>query len=164
MVKQMINENDVTQHLSPAWQKKANYLIHASIEEEGLPKKWEQLWVNKLEDGYYQICCIPFAIIYDLALGDIVEIDSDNIFTKVIKQSGNWTIRVWFGDVKEEFRESEKVDAIDKVRNQLGCLVEWHSTNTLAINAESVQVAKDIVNYFKERQLQTGLVYETGWS
>jgi len=62
----------------------------------------------------------------------------------VHKHSGNWTIRVWFGDVKEEDREYEKDLVIEKVRNKLECLVEWHSADMLAINAESDQAAKVI--------------------
>jgi hypothetical protein len=68
----MINDSEVIQHLSPVWQYKANSLIHVHIDDD-LPKKFDQLWVNQLEDGCYQICCIPFAI-YDLSLCDHVEI------------------------------------------------------------------------------------------
>jgi len=162
VVKEKIDPEDVVQHLSPAWQTKADYLVHGRI-EEGINKKWEQLWAKDLKNGKYEICCIPFCI-YDLALGDHVEINNKNTLGNVIKRSGNWTIRAWFGEISDDQQDEEKTAVINKVRNQLGCLVEWQSARMLAINVASNETAKDVVQYLKEKQDHGDMVYETGWS
>jgi hypothetical protein len=36
----------------------------------------EQLWARQVGDRHFELCCIPY-FVYDLALGDVVEIDAD---------------------------------------------------------------------------------------
>ena len=47
----------------------------------------EQLWARRVDDEHHEICCIPF-FVYDLALGDTVEVDADHLVTRVVEPSG----------------------------------------------------------------------------
>ena len=150
----IINAASVVQHLNPVRRKKADYILRARLPDDNpgdSPKKWEQLWAKKLKDGTYEICCTPFSI-YDLALGDRVKANDANILTEVVERSGNWTVRVWFGEVDAGRRK------------EMGCLMEWYSEYLLAINADSDKTAKDIVEHLKEKAITDNLEYETGWT
>jgi hypothetical protein len=57
----------------------------------------EQLWAKRLGDTEFEICCIPF-ILFDVALGDVVQTSSDYWFQRVLKPSGRFVFRAWFGD------------------------------------------------------------------
>ena len=55
-------------HHEPAWQHRSDFIINAMLPEDG---RFEELWVRKITDDTFEICCIPF-FLYDVALGDVV--------------------------------------------------------------------------------------------
>lgn len=160
--RKVINPDDVIQHLSPVWRDRADYILMADIAEGAIPKKWEQLWARRLADDTFEICCVPFAV-YDVALGDVVEADDDSIVTRVVKASGRYTFRAWFGDLHDtEVLKRTRRQVLDEVKLRMGCLVEWHSELLLAIDAKSDQEARQVADYLSAVQEAGKLSYETG--
>jgi len=147
-------------HSSPAWRDRANFLIHARLEGDDSLEHWEQLWARRISESRFELCCIPF-FVYDLALGDEVETGLEGedryVMQRVVKQSGHYTLRVWFID--DAAREE-----VPKEIARLGCLMEWRwsSSNLLAIDAPSTDLAQTVANLLFEREQLGHLEYETG--
>ena len=147
-------------HVDPVWRDRSNFLIHA-IAEDGKPPVLEQLWARQLADNRFEICCIPF-FVYDLALGDEVETfrggEMYYVIKDVVKRSGHYTFRVWFGDsVDPDVRNRVTTEA-----ELANCLCEWYSTELLGIDAPSEIEAKRLANFLAESERLGQLVYETG--
>ncbi len=92
-------------HTEPVWRSRANFVIAADIASAPDKREWEQLWARKSADTRFEICCIPF-FVYDLALGDEVETDGDHVLRRVVKPSGHFTFRVWFGSSTDPATET----------------------------------------------------------
>lgn len=69
---------------------------------------------------------------------------------------GRRTFRVWFG---QGFQPREEV-ALELAG--LGALLEWSSTNLLAVDAADEPVAIAVTTYFTDRQAEGQLLYEDG--
>jgi len=147
-------------HLSPVWRDRANFLIHARIKGDDSLERWEQLWVRQIAQNRFELCCIPF-FVYDLALGDEVETgqegDDRHVIQRVVRQSGHYTFRVWFIDAAA--REEVPMEIV-----RLGCLMEWRwsSSNLIAIDAPSTDLAQAVANLLFKREHLGHLEYETG--
>ncbi len=144
-------------HENPVWRDKSDFIIRAYLEENEGRNEWEQLWARRLDDRRFSLCCIPF-FVYDLALGDEVETDGNYVVQNVIRPSGQFTFRIWFGD-------STKLGIKDEVLRRLesiGVLSEWSSANLLAVSAVDAVQAQEAANYLFVRQNVGDLTYETG--
>lgn len=139
-------------HDAPVWRDRANLVIGAPLREEG---RAEQLWVRRVSDQRFEICCIPF-FLYDLALGDFVETDANYDLVRVVERSGRFVFRVWFG---QALRTRQEV--ADKL-GELGALLEWSSASLLAIDAAEEAHAQAIADYLAEQETAIGLMFETG--
>jgi hypothetical protein len=151
-------------HLNPVWRERADFIIGAkcSTKEGSATREWEQLWSRQLADNRFEICCIPF-FVYDLALGDEVETGPDEwgrpyMVQRVIKPSGHYTFRVWFGDSPTPSIRDEVCAEIER----LGCLMEWYSINLIAIDAASDGQAQVVADLLWQREQLEHLIYETG--
>ncbi|HET8940921.1 MAG TPA: DUF4265 domain-containing protein [Rudaea sp.] len=142
-------------HQAPAWRKQSNFIIAAKV--SGNEGKTEQLWARKINEHLFEICCIPF-FIYNLALGDVVETDADYIVQRVVKQSGRYVFRAWFGE------SNYPSDSIAEDLAQIGATIEWSSPNLLAVDATDEKHAQQIADFLAERQRAGHLMYETGRS
>jgi hypothetical protein len=149
-------------HQTPVWREQTDFIIHIEIEADNPERErhWEQLWAKQVDEARFRVCCIPF-FAYDLSLGDEVETRSEGekryIVRRVVKASGNYTFRVWFGASNDLTIRDEVMDRIERS----GWLFEWYSENLLAISVESAR-AQDVADYlFRQEQLGR-LVYETG--
>ena len=127
-------------HLNPVWRDRADCLIQAPIATENLSDEWEQLWAQEIESRRFVICCIPF-FLYDIALGDEVVAD-DYVFDRVVKPSGRFVFRVWYGDSEDPFVERTVADCL----LDLGCVSERYSKNLLAVDANSPEQAKKVAD------------------
>lgn len=143
-------------HQDPVWRDHSNFIIAAPISDGG-DIKTEQLWARKDDEGRFEICCIPF-FVYDLALGDVVETGADYLVRRVVRPSGRYVFRVWFG---ESFHPREEI--ADELK-ALGSLVEWSSRNLLAVDAADEEHAQLVADFLMEREKAGHLVYETGRS
>lgn len=158
-------QDNTAAHANPVWRDCANFLIKGRLSpisgENTSSKEWEQLWCRQIAENQFEICCIPF-FLYDLALGDVVETglegDARYVFQRVLKPSGRYCFRVWFGGSSP----ADSRDEVVEFAAHLGCLTEWSSTNLLAIDADSEVKAQVIADYLSQREKDGSLVYETG--
>lgn len=141
-------------HSDPVWRDRANFIIGAPLPEE---RRAEQLWAQQVGDQQFEICCIPF-FLYDVALGDVVETDAGFDLVRVVRPSGRYVFRVWFG---ESFQRREHI--ADQL-GALGALLEWSSANLLAVDAADEPRAEMIAEFLAEEQHAGRLMFETGRS
>ena len=144
-------------HRNPVWRDKSDFIINAKLPERD--ERFEQLWARQISDDTFEICCIPF-FLYDVALGDVVQTAPEGerkyVMSKVIRGSGRYVFRVWFG---RSFQPREDV-ATELV--SLGAAIEWSSPNLLAVDAADATTAKRIAEALQVYENQGGLEYETG--
>ena len=115
----------------------------------------EQLWARQVSDQRFEICCIPF-LAYDLALGDVVETTVEYEVVKVVKSSGRSVFRIWFGDSFHP--RTEIADELE----QGGALLEWSSTNLLAVDAADESDARRVEGLLVAHARAGHLNYERG--
>lgn len=147
-------------HQAPVWRERANFIIAADLAqdvEHHERREWEQLWARRIQDFRFELCCIPF-FVYDLALGDEVETNEEYVIQRVVKPSGHYTFRVWFGESNAPTVRDEVTEMVQR----LGCELEWSSKNLLAIDAATDTLAQAIADFLNERAQIKGLTYETG--
>jgi hypothetical protein len=80
------------------------------------------------------------------------------VMQRVIKPSGHYTFRVWFGNSSEQTIQPQVLKEI----NVIGCLMEYYSTNLLGVDATSDSQAQEVANLLFRHQQLGHLVYETG--
>jgi hypothetical protein len=142
-------------HPDPVWRERADFVIGAPLPEEG---RAEQLWAREVSGQRLQICCIPF-FLYDVALGDIVETDANYDLLRVVKPSGRYVFRVWFGD--SSFSQPERT--AEQLR-ALGALLEWSSANLVAIDAADEHEAQRLSDFLTAEERCGRLTFEAGRS
>jgi len=161
MSKPPLTEKDFAAHLNPVWRERANFIIDANIESGGSPRRYEQLWAWKLSENRFEICCIP-VFAYDLALGDEVSTRTEGerlyVVDKVVKPSGRFTFRVWFGDSSTPAVRDEVIERL----SALGVLFEWYSQSLLAVDGENQELAQAVADFLKGKEDLQQLNYETG--
>lgn len=141
-------------HEAPVWRDRSDFVIGAPLAEEG---RAEQLWARQVSDQRFEICCIPF-LLYDVALGDVVETDANYDVARVVEPSGRFVFRVWFG---EAFHPRQEI--ADELA-ELGALLEWCSANLLALDAADEAHAQTVADYLTEQERDGRLMFETGRS
>lgn len=87
-----------------------------------------------------------------------METDAAFLVKRVVRKSGRYVFRVWFG---ESFHPRDEI--ADELKG-LGSLVEWSSPNLLAVDAVGLEHAQKVANFLAERQNAGQLMYETGRS
>ncbi len=146
-------------HENPVWRERANFILHAAIDGGRSGKKFEQLWAHRVADNEFELCCIPF-FAYDLALGDVVSTAPRDgktyVVDRVVRPSGRYTFRVWFGD---SFHPRDEVEA-ELVA--MGAMCEWSSRNLLAVAATDAAHAQRVADYLAAGEDAKRFVYETG--
>lgn len=144
-------------HNAPAWRSRANFVIAADIASSPAKGEWEQLWARKISDTRFEICCIPL-FAYDLALGDEVETDGDHVLRRVLKASGHFTFRVWFGNSTDPGDRARVMEIVQRE----GCEHEWSSENLLAIDASTQETAQVLADALAALQQEGQVTFETG--
>lgn len=142
-------------HREPVWRDRSNFIIATSIEPDESGMSTEQLWARRVDDQLFELCCIPF-FADNLALGDVVEVDSDYIVSRVSTPSGRFVFRIWFGE------SSHPRNEVSVELDSLGALIEWSSENLLAVDARDAAHAQQIADYLQEQENAGRLMYETG--
>lgn len=144
-------------HQEPVWRDRANFVIATQIDPGETGISTEQLWARQIDEQHYELCCIPF-FAYDLALGDVVEVDASFMVKRVTKPSGHFVFRVYFG--RSDYPREEIVGRL----TVLGGSLEWSSANLLAVDAPGPAGAQSIADYLQEQEDRGRLMYETGKS
>lgn len=147
----------VAVHENPVWREKSDFIIRIYLEENEGRNEWEQLWVKKISEKKFSLCCIPF-FAYNLALGDEVRTDSNYVVQDVVQASGQFTFRAWFGDSTNQVAKDEILRKLGTV----GAFLEWSSANLLAISAKDSNQAQEVADYLYARENAGELTYETG--
>jgi hypothetical protein len=142
-------------HSEPVWREKANFIIAAAVDPSDTEVTTEQLWVRKIADKQFEVCCIPF-FVYNLALGDRVETTDDLLVDRVAESSGRFVFRVFFPHA-----DSPK-DATTTALTSLDALLEWSSPSLLAVDASNEAHARTIADFLQKEEDQGHLMYETG--
>jgi hypothetical protein len=151
------NRNDnIATHKEPVWAGRTNTIFYVETKYLEDVEKWEQLWGKKTGHSTLVLCCIPF-FVYDLALGDEVELDSNGRFLGIVKDGGHRTYRVWFGGQTNETQER-----IVREITALGPFVERSSEHLIAISAPGRAMADQVVRYLDQRKKEGLLVFELG--
>lgn len=152
-----IDPNDfIAIHLNAAWRDRANYLLHVKLENPEGKNEWEQLWAKELDQNRYEICCIPF-FAYNLALGDIVCANAQNIIKSVILPSGKVIFRVWF-KTQDDSKRSEVVRSLPVD----GSTFESYSEDLFGIAVDEHDSAQKLVHILWNHEQAGSIVYETG--
>jgi hypothetical protein len=146
----------VAVHSDPVWRARSNFVFRVPIEGEGEERHWEQLWWQRLSDTRFVLCCIPF-FAYGLSLGDEVVVDDNGRIVAISKPSGQWTYRVWFGDVASDRRMA----ALEHITRE-GPIMEQSSENLLALSASAVQ-SRQLADVLARLESEGFLRYECGW-
>lgn len=144
-------------HTAPLWRTKADFVFGATVTDSG-PGEYtaEQLWGRQIGDYVFELCCVPF-LIYDLALGDVVETDIDYTLRRVLKPSGRYVFRVWFASSSAHDR-----DRVTTALSAAPIQTEWLGTNLLAIDVENRQEAATVSRLLQEHEEAGQVQYETG--
>lgn len=146
----------VAVHHDPVWREHADFIIRVEIDPEGTDVTTEQLWARRTGPNTFELCCIPF-FVYDLALGDVVAVDSEFFITRVVQTSKRYAFRVHFGHDDSEIRTSvaERLEGF-------GALLEWSSRSLLAVDVIDRERAQVVADYLQSEMDQGHLIYETG--
>lgn len=142
-------------HSDPVWRERSNFVIATAIDSANTDFTTEQLWARRVDDSHFELCCIPF-FAYDLALGDVVETDSQYMVSHVSTGSGRYVFRVYFGD------SAYPRDEISQGLTARGALLELSSTNLLAVDARDQVHAQTLAAFLQEQEDLGHLIYETG--
>jgi hypothetical protein len=148
------------QHVAPIWRNRMDFVFDAFLPEDCAPKRFEQLAGRQVADAEFELCCIPF-FLYDVSLGDVVATTADYVLDRVVRPSGRYTFRVYFGDGADP-KEGPKDQIAAELELQLGALLEWHGANLLAVDSSDGELAQTIADYLQARERAGQLIFETG--
>jgi hypothetical protein len=148
---------NIAVHRLPAWQDKANFLIHADLANFGLAERKEQLWARQLALTRFEICCIPF-FTYGIALGDVVETNVDsNEFATVNEKRGHKTFRI---AIKKRQDSGECHVIVHDMLMKLEALYEWYDSHYVAVDVESAARQEQLVVETHSLQMEGQIFYE----
>jgi hypothetical protein len=149
------SEEHIATHREPLRRELSNFVFLAALDAENGNREWEQLWGRVISPQRVEVCCIPF-FVYDLNLGDVVDLDPNNILAGVITRSGQLTFRAWLESVSPEDRQKllAEVDATGTFR-------EWSSPNLIALSVHETRAHK-LADLLEKWAARGPLVYENG--
>ncbi|MGN7979448.1 DUF4265 domain-containing protein [Microbacterium sp. 22195] len=143
-------------HKAAVWRDRSDFVIHAALPDDGA---LEQLWVRRVSEDEFELCCIPF-FIYDVALGDVVQTVAQGgmkyIFDHVVTKSGRYVFRAFFERKQYRYRDSVIGDLVG-----IGSLFEWSSPSLVAIDVHE-NAAQEVADYLHRKEQSGHLMYETG--
>ncbi|MGW1008070.1 DUF4265 domain-containing protein [Streptomyces sp. NPDC002520] len=148
-------------HEDPVGMGAHNFIANANLARYGFPGLMEQVWLKPLEDGQYEVRCIPFRV-YGLALFDRVVLDAENRLKEVASRSGHRCRRVLFPEWDTAQEGAEMVSSISAAISSRGLLYEWSGNRHLAIDVPPGNSQVDEI----ERVIRLGVqarVAETYW-
>lgn len=149
--------DSVAVHPTPIWRERADCVFAAHQGAKDGRNDWEQLWGQEVAPQRLIVCCIPF-FVYDIALGDEVEVDAHFVFQRIVNKSKQLTFRIWFGGQEAAMRQA----AVNEIE-ALNPLVEWSSENLLALSVPEEQ-AQSLADLLAKFEKDGRLEYEAGQS
>jgi hypothetical protein len=152
----MIDAREWVTHVSPVWRERSNYIAKCNLNVDQLPFKYEQLWLRKLPDALFQVCCIPF-FAKGIHLGDIVSLTSEGAVEAIVTPSGHWTLRLLF---RSDFTQR---DDVIRDLGATGVTHERFTKSLYSLDTTDADHAKNVMTFLDHHMDQGHLGYETGW-
>lgn len=133
-------------------------VFYLAVVDDYPPVSTESLWAEKLSSGNYKVRNIPFYS-KDVSLDDVVSIehgqDGECLFHKVVRHSGNCTLRV-------VFFEKETIPRVINKLVKLGCSWEGMNGAFYSINISRRSNLNKVIEYLEKMSSQQELDYEYG--
>lgn len=127
-------------HECPVRRGESDYIARADLAPFGLDGEAEQLWLKSLEDGSFEMCCIPFRT-YGISLGDVVALSLDGTkIARLVRKSGRKVLRVFLLEAPDVLSVAREFDA---EVSRLGLLSEWSGGRHAAVD---VPVGADVAS------------------
>jgi hypothetical protein len=120
-------------HEQPVGRAWTNYIARADLAPFGLDGQAEQLWLKAVNDGSYEVACIPFAT-YGIALGDVVVLNDDDYVSEVVRTSWHRTLRLLFTPDLPPVDLQKAADAIKTEIIAADLLSEWNGARFVVVD------------------------------
>ncbi|MCD2223372.1 DUF4265 domain-containing protein [Listeria cossartiae] len=126
---------------------------------EGYPPVYtESLWAERLSSGNYKIKNIPFYA-KEVSFNDVISIrvgsEGEFLFHKIVRYSGNNTLRIVFFDENVIKRRLNKLAG-------LGCSWECMNATFYSVNIPTGPSFKKVIQYLEKAYVREELDYEYG--
>lgn len=132
-------------------------MIFTEPEDGYPPEEWEGLWAIPLGNKTFRLDNIPFYA-RNISCDDIIEADFVNgeyLFSRIIMESDNSTIRVIIYNLEQEIELRNKLIG-------LGCSIEGSGTpGFIAVNVTKDSVA-EVINFLEAKHNNEELDFEEG--
>jgi hypothetical protein len=152
----MIDEKEWVKHARPAWGERSNYIANFDLDVSQLPLKWEQLWLRRVSEHRFEVCCIPF-FAYGLHLGDVVTLSHSGVVETIATPSGHWTLRLFFS------AGSSRHDEVLEQLEAMGVEHEQCSKSLYSLDTTGPEHVRNVMAFLDDHVKDGHLDYETGW-
>lgn len=130
------------------------------VEDDYPPVSSESLWAERLDSGSFIVKNIPFYT-REVCLDDEISVspvvNAEYHFEKVIKNTGNSTLRIIFFEAGEPWISSVLEDLVAR-----GCAWEGMSKKFFSINVPADVSLDDVLSVLAEKEAKGWLDYESG--
>ncbi|MEW2623330.1 DUF4265 domain-containing protein [Streptomyces sp. NPDC048106] len=120
-------------HEQPVGRASTNYIARVDLAPFDLDGQVEQLWLKAVNDGSYEVACIPFSA-YGIALGDVVVLNGDDYVSEVVGRSSHRTLRLLF---TPDLPAAELQKAAAEIKSEIiaaDLLSEWNGARFIAVD------------------------------
>ncbi len=120
-------------HEQPVGRTSTNYIARADLAPFDLDGQVEQIWLKAVNDGSYEVACIPFSA-YGIALGDVVVLNDDDYVIEVVRNSWHRTLRLLF---TPDLPPADLQKATDEIKTEIiaaDLLSEWNGARLVAVD------------------------------
>ena len=130
------------------------------VEDDYPPVSSESLWAERLDSGSFIVKNIPFytrEVCLDDEISVSLGVNAEYHFKKVIKNTGNSTLRIIFFEAGEPWISSVLEDLVAS-----GCAWEGMSKKFFSINVPADVSLDDVLSVLAEKEAKGWLDYESG--
>ncbi|MGS2590056.1 DUF4265 domain-containing protein [Streptomyces hebeiensis] len=146
-------------HDNPVHRGKSNYIARVDLTPFGLDGEVEQLWLQQLEDGSFEVCCIPFRV-YGMSLGDIVSLSPDGVMVaRLVRKSGRRALRVLLMPTADS---SNVASGIEAEVSRLDLLSEWSGDRHVAIDVPIGSDVATLISLLEREEAESRVFWEWG--